>query len=54
MGLQLVASRVLAPFFGSSILSGRVSYDVSRGLQFGSFLGGVVSVKPVAKTRRAA
>jgi MFS family permease len=49
MGLQLVASRVLAPFFGSSIFVwASLITTFLAAFSLGSFLGGVVSVKPVA------
>jgi hypothetical protein len=53
MGLQLVASRVLAPFFGSSILVwAALITTFLAAFSIGSFLGAAISAKPVATQRK--
>src|SRR5438270_943862 len=52
MGLQLVASRVLAPFFGSSIFVwASLITTFLAAFSMGSFLGGLISVKPLVGQR---
>src|SRR5437016_9664658 len=52
MGLQLVASRVLAPFFGSSIFVwASLITTFLAAFSLGSFLGGVISVTPPSRQR---
>lgn len=54
MGLQLVASRVLAPFFGSSILVwAALITTFLAAFSIGSFLGAAISAKPVAIQRKS-
>lgn len=53
MGLQLVASRVLAPFFGSSILVwAALITTFLAAFSIGSFLGAAISAKPVPIQRK--
>jgi hypothetical protein len=53
MGLQLVASRVLAPFFGSSILVwAALITTFLAAFSIGSFLGAAISAKPFALQRK--
>jgi hypothetical protein len=53
MGLQLVASRVLAPFFGSSILVwAALITSFLAAFSIGSFLGAAISAKPFALQRK--
>src|SRR5437016_3444975 len=53
MGLQLVASRVLAPFFGSSIfLWASLITTFLAAFSSGSFIGAAVSAKPSLNQRR--
>lgn len=52
MGLQLVASRVLAPFFGSSIFVwASLITTFLAAFSLGSFLGGLISVTPPPRQR---
>jgi predicted membrane-bound spermidine synthase len=49
MGLQLVASRVLAPFFGSSIFVwASLITTFLAAFSTGSFIGAAVSAKPIS------
>lgn len=53
MGLQLVASRVLAPFFGSSILVwAALITTFLAAFSIGSFLGAAISAKPFSSQRK--
>jgi hypothetical protein len=53
MGLQLVASRVLAPFFGSSILVwAALITTFLAAFSIGSFLGAAISAKPFPLQRK--
>src|ERR1700756_2237490 len=53
MGLQLVASRVLAPFFGSSIFVwASLITTFLAAFSTGSFIGAVVSAKPIVNQSR--
>src|SRR5438874_9592551 len=53
MGLQLVASRVLAPFFGSSIFVwASLITTFLAAFSTGSFVGAAVSAKPVFSQRK--
>ena len=53
MGLQLVASRVLAPFFGSSIFVwASLITTFLAAFSTGSFIGAAVSGKPVSTQRK--
>ena len=53
MGLQLVASRVLAPFFGNSIFVwASLITTFLAAFSTGSFIGAAVSSKPVATQRK--
>jgi predicted membrane-bound spermidine synthase len=53
MGLQLVASRVLAPFFGSSIFVwASLITTFLAAFSTGSFVGAAVSGKPVSTQRK--
>jgi predicted membrane-bound spermidine synthase len=53
MGLQLVASRVLAPFFGSSILVwAALITTFLAAFSIGSFLGAAISAKSFALQRK--
>jgi len=53
MGLQLVASRVLAPFFGNSIFVwASLITTFLAAFSTGSFIGAVVSAKPIVNQGR--
>lgn len=53
MGLQLVASRVLAPFFGSSILVwAALITTFLAAFSIGSFLGAAISATQFARQRK--
>ena len=53
MGLQLVASRVLAPFFGSSIFVwASLITTFLAAFSTGSFIGAALSGKPVSSQRK--
>jgi predicted membrane-bound spermidine synthase len=53
MGLQLVASRVLAPFFGSSIFVwASLITTFLAAFSTGSFIGAAVSVKSISSQRK--
>src|SRR5207237_2220727 len=53
MGLQLVASRVLAPFFGSSIFVwASLITTFLAAFSSGSFIGAAVSAKSVSSQRK--
>jgi predicted membrane-bound spermidine synthase len=53
MGLQLVASRVLAPFFGNSIFVwASLITTFLAAFSAGSFIGAAVSSKPTSNQRR--
>jgi MFS family permease len=53
MGLQLVASRVLAPFFGSSIFVwASLITTFLAAFSTGSFIGAAISAKSVPRQRR--
>jgi len=53
MGLQLVASRVLAPFFGSSIFVwASLITTFLAAFSTGSFIGATVSAKPAFRQRK--
>ena len=54
MGLQLVASRVLAPFFGNSILVwASLITTFLAAFSVGSFIGASISSKPLATQKKA-
>src|SRR2546423_12186209 len=53
MGLQLVASRVLSPFFGSSIFVwASLITAFLAAFSTGSFIGAAISAKSVSRQRK--